>query len=51
MAEEQEQIELELDETEDTEVEVKEALNEDSKPEIEVSEDQFDKRHRYSKKN
>ena len=43
MAEEQEQIELELDETEDTEVEVKEALNEDSKPEIEVSEDQFEK--------
>jgi len=43
MAEEQEQIELELDETEDTEVEVKEAPNEDSKPEIEVSEDQFEK--------
>jgi hypothetical protein len=43
MAEEQEQIELELDETEDTEVEVKEAPNEDNKPEIEVSEDQFEK--------
>ena len=43
MAEEQDQIELELEETEDTEVEVKESSTEDSKPQIEVVEDQFEK--------
>ena len=43
MAEEKDQIELELEGTEDTEVEVKEAPTEDNKPQIEVVEDQFEK--------
>ena len=43
MAEEKEQIELELEESEDTEVEVKEAPIDETKPEVEVSEDQFEK--------
>jgi hypothetical protein len=43
MAEEKDQIELELEGTEDTEVEVKEAPIDDNKPQIEVVEDQFEK--------
>ena len=43
MAEETDQIELELEGTEDTEVEVKEAPIDDNKPQIEVVEDQFEK--------
>jgi len=43
MAEEKDQIELELEETEDTEVELKEAPEEKNKPQVEVVEDQFEK--------
>ena len=43
MAEEKDQIELELEETEDVEVELEAAPKESNKPDIEVVEDQFEK--------